>query len=224
VLFVDASWLALDKPSAMLTTPPASRGTTLVDYARRLRPKAAYHHPLSRLDAGVSGVVLFALDARAIACAEEARTVRRYRRLYVGLTAPSPSERAGRWSAPIEGREACTHYEVLAEAGGVALVGFVPLTGRTHQIRVHAQGAGAPLFGDLGYGGARRVVGDDGAVSDARRVMLHAWRVCVPGREHVIEAPLHGDFCAAWQATGGGDATEQAQTFGTTLTRAFAEE
>jgi 23S rRNA-/tRNA-specific pseudouridylate synthase len=227
VLFEDALWLCVDKPTATFTTPAAGqRAPSLVDAVRRLRPRATHHHPLSRLDADVTGAVLFALTAEAVALAEKARAEGRYARAYVGLVTPAPEPSAGAWTwavardprdhrkrtaGPGEAPQpAETRYAVEARAGIIARVGFVPVTGRTHQIRVHCRAAGAPLLGDPAYGGARRVVLDDGSVVAAGRVMLHARRVQVPGSQRVIAAPWHADMQALWEACGGdgSDATE----------------
>ncbi len=219
-LYRDGHWLALAKPSGLVTTPPTSRGArTLVDVAKELTPRASHHHPLSRLDADVSGVVLFALTQEAVDLAVKARAEGTYARRYVGLTSPTPSPAKGLWNAAIaidrrdrtrrttgpgdDAREAETRYETLASAGEVGFVVFVPVTGRTHQIRVHAKAAGAPLLGDIAYGGAKRVTLDDGAVIPAARAMLHAWRVRVPGAKRVIEAPLPADLVAVWTQSGG---------------------
>ncbi len=217
VLYEDAHWLCVDKPSGTFTTPAAGkRAPALVDAVRKLKPRATHHHPLSRLDADVTGVVLFALTAEAIALAEKARAEGSYERAYVGLVTPAPTPTEGAWTWPVavdrrdphkrttgvgnDPQPAETRYVVEATAGVVARVGFVPVTGRTHQIRVHARAAGTPLLGDGAYGGAKRVVLDDGAVVGAGRVMLHARRVRVPGSATVVEAPWHEDMRALWEA------------------------
>lgn len=221
VLFRDARWLVLDKPAGLPTAGPVSSGReTLVDIARRIAKDTATLHPLSRLDADVTGVVIFALTHKAARRADAAKREGRYRRCYLGLTPAPPAPADGAWTWPIaidprdaarrttgEGREpqdARTEYRTLATAtSGVALVEFWPVTGRTHQLRVHAQAAGVPLVGDVTYGGARRVVLNDGAVVSARRVMLHAWRVEFASEGWSVEAPVAGDFRACWEAAGG---------------------
>ena len=73
-----------------------------------------------------------------------------------------------------------TRWTVIARAGCFAMLAVEPQTGRTHQIRVHASHAGAPLLGDRDYGGATRVTLPDGRVVALARIALHAARVTVP--------------------------------------------
>ena len=89
-----------------------------------------------------------------------------------------------------KGKEAVTHWRKLVERGGNTLVEFRPETGRTHQIRVHAEhGLGHPLLGDPVYGNGK----------SAKRTMLHA-RALVVQREGKppisAVAPLPADFIA----------------------------
>lgn len=212
-LFRDDHWLVLDKPPGVTTTPPSSRpGPTLLDRAREIAP-AAVHHPLSRLDAEVSGAVLFALSRKAIALASQRPPEKRY----LALAPNAPAEDRFAWSWPIgahprrpslracgpqarDAQPAETRGEVLARREQVAALLLTPVTGRTHQLRVHAASAGLPLLGDTAYGGASRVTRPDGAIVGIPRVMLHAWRVTIPSDGRRVEAPPHEDLAVAWRA------------------------
>jgi 23S rRNA pseudouridine1911/1915/1917 synthase len=100
------------------------------------------------------------------------------------------------------GREAQTRYRVreLLDDAGVAysLVEVEPLTGRTHQIRVHFASIGRPLVGDMLYGKASPLVG---------RQFLHAWRLGfrlpASGRYQEFESPLPADLARALEALRG---------------------
>jgi 23S rRNA-/tRNA-specific pseudouridylate synthase len=226
----DRHLLVVTKPSGLATTAPDG-GDCLT---RRVQGKVRGRvHPTSRLDAEVTGLVTFALTKRAIAALRAARQQGQYGRGYLGLAtaAPEPAEGDWRWSIAIDPKdrrlrvavpeggsgerlqEAWSRYRVRAlargEGGdvrGVALW-LTPHTGRTHQLRVHAAAAGAPLLGDTRYGGAKRVVLADGRVVTARRTMLHcAWlrlpRVVGDG-ELELSAEAPADLRELWERLGG---------------------
>jgi 23S rRNA-/tRNA-specific pseudouridylate synthase len=80
----------------------------------------------------------------------------------------------------LSARPSSTRYRVLARSPHAALLWLEPITGRTHQLRVHLAHAGSPLLGDRPYGGSPRVVLDDGSAYAARRVMLHCFALRLP--------------------------------------------
>jgi 23S rRNA pseudouridine955/2504/2580 synthase/23S rRNA pseudouridine1911/1915/1917 synthase len=108
----------------------------------------------------------------------------------------------------LEAAPARTAYATVdvSPVGAVALLAVSPATGRTHQIRVHASHAGAPLLGDTVYGGPARVTLPNGAVVALARVFLHAARVVVPSRSGaplVVDAPLPAELERVWASLGG---------------------
>jgi 23S rRNA pseudouridine1911/1915/1917 synthase len=138
----------------------------------------------------------------------------------IACRAPSPDN--GVWDAPIgrardprkraaggrDAAEARTTFSTVARAGGAALLALAPETGRTHQLRVHASHAGAPLLGDRDYGGPGRVTLPDGRVLPLRRIALHAARVTVPrpsGPALVIDSPIPVELRELWTSLGGED-------------------
>ena len=103
-------------------------------------------------------------------------------------------------------RDAKSEYEVRGHAAGVSALHLFPRTGRTHLLRVHCAKAGAPILGDLAYGGPARVVLESGRVITARRPLLHCARVELPrpGLEALdLRAPIHEDLASAWRKLGG---------------------
>jgi 23S rRNA pseudouridine1911/1915/1917 synthase len=215
--------VAVDKPAGIPTIADhAGAAHALVALAARVLgiPEAALH-PTSRLDREVSGVVVFACTPAAARRLERARTEGAYERRYVAIAARAPADPRGTWDAPIgragdarlravAGRDAIaatTRYAVCARAaGGTALLAAAPVTGRTHQIRVHAAHANAPLVGDRTYGGPARLILASGRVVEPRRIALHAARVVVPGEQGaplVISAPVPPGLVDLWSLLGG---------------------
>ena len=225
VVHNDGRLLVIHKPPGMPTTAPSATDPCLVHWVRTRFPHLQAH-ATSRLDSQVSGLVTFALDSEMNRHLLEARRAGTYERAYLGVTTHSLATAQGQWTWPISidprdakrrvagsgrgGRDALTLYEVVARTPNANLLRLKPQTGRTHQLRVHASEAGAPLFGDVQYGGQRRQVLADGSVVTARRVMLHCARVSFPspfGDEPIqLEAPPRADMSRVWQALGGAPA------------------
>lgn len=211
------AFLVMDKRPGEVTAPPTSRpGPTLLDRAREAAPRAKLHHPLTRLDAEVSGAVLFALSRNAIERAEASPPAKRY----LAVAAGAMADDRATWTWPVgahprrpalrscddgarDAQPAETRATVIARTEGAALLLLTPVTGRTHQLRLHAARAGLPLFGDTDYGGPSRWTRPDGGVVAIPRVLLHAWRVTLPGGHPVVEAPPHADLVDAWRAVAG---------------------
>jgi len=207
ILFEDGEALVIDKPGRLPIEPPRKGGASLEDHLEEL--KLGFGRapvPVHRIDTDTSGCLLLARNPRALkrfAAAFEQRLVgKRYLGILAGVPAAaegtvelalskiSSAEKGWRMIPARKGKVSLTHWRVLAEADGRALVEFRPETGRTHQIRVHAaSGIGVPLLGDPVYGEA----------GGARRTMLHAAALEVPreGKAPVAAtAPLPADFAA----------------------------
>jgi 23S rRNA pseudouridine1911/1915/1917 synthase len=221
VLHEGGGLVAVDKPAGIPTIPDTrgAEGSLLVGAARALGVRPESLHPTSRLDRGVSGVVVFATTERARKQLQNARKSGRYARLYAALAARAPTPREGAWDASIGrardprkravgGRDAVpalTRYRVVGDTPRAALLAVEPVTGRTHQIRLHASHAGAPLLGDRDYGGPRTLVLESGKVLALGRVGLHCARVAVDGVLDV-RAPVPEELRAWWAALGGDEA------------------
>ncbi len=193
--------LIVDKPAGIPTIPDTigARGTLVDLAARALSLSRDALHPTSRLDREVSGVVTFALDERAREALATARDEGRYERRYVAIAAGVPG--AGPWTWPIgrardpklrraaaDGKPAETRVRVVAQQGRFALLVLAPVTGRTHQLRVHASTAGAPLVGDRAYGGPPRLTLPSGKSLTLGRVALHCARVRIETKNCIIQA------------------------------------
>jgi len=189
--------LVVDKPAGVPTVPDVvgAQGS-LVDLAARATGRSRDQlHPTSRLDRDVSGIVTFALTEAARDALHRAREEHRYLRRYVAIACGElPDEARWTWSIdrardprlrravkPPEGKESATRVRVVSRStvgrARFALLAVAPETGRTHQIRVHASAAGAPLVGDRDYGGPIRLTTATGKVLPFGRVALHCARV-----------------------------------------------
>jgi tRNA pseudouridine32 synthase/23S rRNA pseudouridine746 synthase len=205
ILFEDGEALVIDKPAGLPLDRPRAGGRCLEDYLDELRLGFQRRPlPVHRLDHDTSGCLLLARNPKAhkrFAAAFEAREVdKRYLGIVAGLLGEdagtielslskiSSAEAGWRMIAAKKGKPSVTHWRKLAVEGGNTLVEFLPETGRTHQIRVHAlTGLGVPLLGDPIYG------------AGGGRTMLHAAGLTVRRGEKppiVAVSPLPADFTA----------------------------
>lgn len=237
ILFREDDLVACVKPAGLPTVPDhAGASHSLVALVtKQLGLRSDVLRVTSRLDRDVSGVVVFATTEAAEARLRTAREEGRYERRYVAIAMPAPSSEAGTWDAPIgrasnpllraidgsDAKPSTTRWKTIATsvAGNpsksVALLAVDPLTGRTHQIRLHASAAGAPLVGDRDYGGASKIVLANGRVVAPSRIALHAARIVVPGVGRSLEAraPIPPELAELWTALGGqAEAWERAVT------------
>lgn len=226
VVHRDPHVIVVVKPPGLPTTSPPEGSECLVDVVRGLDPAAPRLHPSSRLDAEVSGLVVFARTRRAIRGLLAARRQGRYGRLYMALAPSPPQPEHGCWDGPIGldprdprrrvvatdpsvrgAKSARTGYELAAVRPGACVLRLRPRTGRTHQLRVHAAAAGVPLVGDVHYGGARRLVCKDGRVLTARRTMLHCTALRIPDfvgdGQALYESRPADDMRELWNGLGG---------------------
>lgn len=221
ILFEDRDLLVVDKPSGIATTSPTGRDC-LAWEAREFDRVSPKMHPTSRLDAEVSGVLVFARTERGIAHALAARAEHAYRRFYLALANRVPEPDSGRWDEPIgvhpkdarrrivdlhsvDAKPSATRYRIASRSERGVLLALRPETGRTHQLRVHASHHGAPFVGDVPYGGDKRLVAPNGRITTVARVMLHCARVELPalgGAPYRFVSPLPDDFVRAAASLG----------------------
>lgn len=197
ILFVDGEAIVIDKPAGLPVDAPRVGGDSVEARIEELslgfkRPPV----PMHRLDRDTSGCLLFARNPKARARFQQAFEKGEVAKTYLAvidgetpgdeglieLPLAKVSSAAGGWrmAADEAGKSASTRWKRLGVADGQSLVELQPLSGRTHQIRVHAaRGLGAAIVGDPVYS-----LPDDAELGDMTLpdsgMMLHAWRLVVP--------------------------------------------
>ena len=165
ILYEDDFLLAVDKPAGMLIHPSRScfSGTLanfVAGYYARTGQKSAFH-PMTRLDRDTFGVVLLAKNAHVHTLLQSARVQKTYHALVLG----GPETDSGIIDAPIarkplpsllreireDGKPSVTRYQVLERSEKLCKLSLEPVTGRTHQLRLHCMHAGFPILGDPQY-------------------------------------------------------------------------
>jgi len=179
ILFEDRSVLAIDKPRGWMLVPHSWQKTNwnlqaAIDSSIRADDFWAksrnlkYLRHVHRLDADTSGILLFAKSMGALEAMSEMFETRRMEKTYLAVVVGLPKENAWTCELPLgpdpknfgkmrvdlteEGKESETHFRVLQKKERFTLVEAKPLTGRTHQIRVHLAESGNPIMCDELYG------------------------------------------------------------------------
>ncbi|MFI0396506.1 RluA family pseudouridine synthase [Paracoccus jiaweipingae] len=181
IIHADHQVLVVDKPSGLLSVPGrgADKADCLIERLRGAFPTVLLVH---RLDLDTSGVMVFALTPHAQRHLSKQFEERRTKKTYVARVAGRLQPKTGRVDLPLivdwpnrprqkvdheQGRPAQTDWRVMRASDAETRVRLMPVTGRSHQLRVHMAQTGHPILGDPLYAsGAAR--------DDHPRLMLHA--------------------------------------------------
>lgn len=193
ILYEDDYLLIIDKPSGISVHPGAGeRGETILDiftyYYPQVKEIKDSDRPgiVHRLDKETSGVLILARDAQSMNKMQQAFKKREVKKCYLALVSGRMRERSGTIDAPIArsrrdrkkfivahgenketARTAVTDFSVIKEFAGFSFIKLFPITGRTHQLRVHLTHYGCPILGDKRYGRA----------GGFERLALHAYSI-----------------------------------------------
>ncbi len=210
IIYEDEQSIVINKPAGMVVHPAAGHETgTLVHavlahcddlkgFGGEIRPGVVH-----RLDRDTSGIIVMAKNEKAHIFLQEQFKARSINKRYLALVDGAPPTPAGRVETPIgrdpirrqqmailtadKGREAITEYRTVQSYAKHTLIEAHPLTGRTHQIRVHMAFLKCPIVGDVLYGRRKQSI-------DLNRHFLHAYRLTIllPGHTEpmTFEAPL----------------------------------
>ena len=201
ILYEDEHLLAVDKPAGVLIHPSHSKndGTLanfVLGYYVRTNQKCAFH-PVTRLDRDTFGIVLLTKNSHIHALMQQTKLQKTYHALVSG----GPAENAGTIDAPIarkplpsllrevrdDGKRSITDYQVLERFMGYTKLALRPVTGRTHQLRVHCAYMGFPILGDPQYGNGAADYGLSHQILCAKRLeFAHP----VTGKTMILESKM----------------------------------
>lgn len=210
IVFENEDLIVVSKPAGMVVHPAAGHSSgTLVNAVLGYEPEiegiGGEERPgvVHRLDKETSGLILLAKNERAHRWLQDQFRLRKVEKTYLALVDGKPPTPSGRVETYIgrdpshrkrmanvpesRGREAISEYKTADSFRAHTLLEFHPLTGRTHQIRLHCAFLGCPIVGDEVYGRKKPSLNID-------RHFLHAYRlkIVLPGEKHarIFEAPL----------------------------------
>ena len=213
VLAEGRGWIAINKPSGLAV----QGGTSIATHVDGMLQALASHtngrlRLVHRIDKDTSGVLLLAKTLESARALTEAFHRHKIEKTYLAIVMGMPAE-SGKIRAPLkklagkfgekmvvddDGQDATTLYRRIDHAGRkLSLMALRPVSGRTHQLRVHMQHINTPICGDGKYGGDAAHPGD----MVARRLHLHAWQVKLADGK-VITAPLSPHFAASMEQLG----------------------
>lgn len=228
VLYRDDEMIVIDKPEGLAVQ--GGTGTSrhldgLLDALRfdaKERPRLVH-----RLDKDTSGVLVLARNARAAARLGELFRGKSVHKVYWAITVGAPKPRQGKIDQPLAkqagpagiehvvaddeaGDRALTYYRTVARAGDrFAWLALEPVTGRTHQLRVHCLALGTPILGDGKYGAADA---HPATLPQAKKLHLHARAIALPlpsGKRLTVTAPLPEHMRESWNFFGFEEASER---------------
>lgn len=209
LLYQDEGLVAIDKPAGMLVHPLPDSKDSDETAMKRLRDQLGQQvFPVHRLDRPTSGVLLFALDKKTAAIAQQAFERRNVLKIYHAVVCGITPEQ---WDCDLplsveanaKALEARTCFRRLAVSdgidGGLSLLEAAPMTGRFHQIRRHLLYEGFPIVGDFRYAGMERSFELGEVLGTGTRMLLQAKMLeldhPVTGVTVRIEAPDDPDIC-----------------------------
>jgi len=206
VLYEDGWILAVDKPAGMLIHPSRTKNQgTLANYVlgyyQKSGQKSAFH-PLTRLDRDTFGIVLLAKNAHTHTLLQQCQVKKTYHAMTLGWM----EENKGVIDAPIdrrplpsllrfvgpEGKPSVTNWQVLERRNGICKLALEPVTGRTHQLRVHCAYMEHPVLGDPQYGNAESLALSQTMGLESQMLCAKRLELCHPltGVELVLESKM----------------------------------
>ena len=212
ILYEDDGLLVINKPSGLAVHGGSGINAGLIESLRQLRPDEHFLELVHRLDRETSGCVMVARKRSRLRMLHTMLREGHIDKTYLALVAGRWPRRRDMVNLPLlknqlqsgermvrvseEGKPSRTRFRVIECFSGATLVEATPVTGRTHQIRVHAQAAGCPLLGDDKYGD--ELANQRFRPFGLRRLFLHAAALRIPSPDGAgtirVEAPLDDEL------------------------------
>ena len=211
ILYEDDALLVLNKPSGLAVHGGSGIKFGLIEALRLIRPKTDYFELAHRIDRETSGCLIVAKKRSTLRYLQEQMRNRRINKVYRALATGKWPRGRNRIDLPLmafeqktgekivrvnsKGKKSVTIFSVMKRYRNFTLLEASLETGRTHQIRVHAQHIGCPLAGDSKYG--LDDINKDIRKSGLKRMFLHAFKIgfSLPcGKNIFIEAPMPSDL------------------------------
>ena len=182
IVHQDSDILVVDKPSGLLCVPGLKEPDNLFDRVKSFFPNARVVH---RLDMSTSGLVIFALNHAAQKKLGHFFESKKIEKQYLAVVDGNLKQNCGEVVAPLvcdwinrpkqivdwhSGKSAHTFYQKISTSEKTSTMRLKPITGRTHQLRLHMLHIGHPILGDNLYN-------LNGSEKKAKRLLLHAWKL-----------------------------------------------
>jgi 23S rRNA pseudouridine955/2504/2580 synthase len=211
IVYEDKGLIVINKPSGLAVHGGSGLSFGLVEVIRQMRPLEKFIELVHRLDRDTSGLIMVAKKRSVL---KELHTALREKegvqKTYLALVYGSWPKRKLQVNAPLlknelqsgerivrvhtDGKDSLTRFKLVRQFEGYSLVECEPVTGRTHQIRVHTQYAGYPIVGDDKYAPAESL--KETKSLGFKRLCLHATRldIMLNGERMLFEAPLDKEW------------------------------
>lgn len=186
IIFEDENLIAINKPSGLATQGGSGIEISVDDYLSGKTLQLVH-----RLDKDTSGILLIAKNSKAAEFLTDAFKNKTIKKTYLALVRGIPTKSEGVINIPLrkkllgknekvspdfeEGKEAITEFKILKKFSDYSLLELRPLTGRTHQLRVHCKELGHAVLNDMKYGGKEAMRKDL-----CKRLCLHAYKIEMP--------------------------------------------
>lgn len=224
ILYEDKGFMVINKPSGLAVHGGSGVQLGLIEAMRHIRPESKHLELVHRLDRDTSGCVLLAKKRSSLLHAQKELREGRMNKVYHALVTGRWPKRRQHVNVPllknqlasgerivkavaegVEGaKRSLTEYRILESFEGATLVEAKPITGRTHQIRVHCLHAGCPILGDPKYG--EKEANQAFQSQGLKRLFLHAYQLGLnlgDGKRLDVTAPLDEELSHCLKILGG---------------------